>query len=164
MLNILVETITRNYMKVTSVMMKNACNKKHTLQVNPYNIWIDHLNHINKNSKGTQPTTHKEDHNNTHTNAAQKQVFTHQGKGKNPRDKDGTVTPCSICESMNHWAPNCQTTKIRKTPTTMKLFCNHPSKLLSLVEESRNVTILNSKAGKTVCRESCFNIFQESLS
>ena len=33
MLNILVETIMKNYMKITSVIMKNAKNKKHTLQV-----------------------------------------------------------------------------------------------------------------------------------
>ena len=35
-----------------------------------------------------------------------KQQFTHQGKGKNSRDKDGTITRCSICESINHWALN----------------------------------------------------------
>ena len=36
-----------------------------------------------------------------------KQQFTHQGKGESPRDKGGTITHSSICESINHWAPNC---------------------------------------------------------
>ena len=36
-----------------------------------------------------------------------KQQFTQKGKDKNPRDKDGTITCCSICESINHWALNC---------------------------------------------------------
>ena len=48
MLNMLVETITRNCTKVTSLMMKKANNKKHTLQA-----------------------THREHHNNTHTRAPQ---------------------------------------------------------------------------------------------
>ena len=38
MLNMLVETIMTSCMKVTSVMMKNANNKKHTLQVIPNDI------------------------------------------------------------------------------------------------------------------------------
>ena len=38
MLNMLVETITRNCTKVTSLMMKKANNKKHTLQVIPNDI------------------------------------------------------------------------------------------------------------------------------
>ena len=36
-----------------------------------------------------------------------KQQFTHQGKRKNPRVKDGNITCCSICESINHWTPHC---------------------------------------------------------
>ena len=41
---------------------------------------------------------------------------------------------------------------------------HRPSKLMSLVKESRNAAVLNSRASKTVCRESWFNIFDESLS
>ena len=47
MLNILVKSIMRNYMKVTLMMMRNTNNKKRTLQVISYNIWIDHFNHKN---------------------------------------------------------------------------------------------------------------------
>ena len=35
-----------------------------------------------------------------------KQQFTHQGKDKNPRGEYGTIKHYSVCESVNHWAPN----------------------------------------------------------
>ena len=28
-------------------------------------------------------------------------------KGKNPLDSKGDITLCSLCESINHWAPEC---------------------------------------------------------
>ena len=90
---------------------------------------MSHLNHVNKNNAGIQPTTHREDHNNTHTNAPQK------GNGKNTRDKDGTITHCSICESINHWAPNCADNQNQNNTYYKKIVLNqtdydHPSKLL----------------------------------
>ena len=84
-----------------------------------------------------------------------KQQFTHQGKGKNPRDKDGTITRCSICESINHWAPNCPDNQNQNNTYYNKIVLyqtdyDHPSKLLSFVDKSRNAAILDSRASKTV--------------
>ena len=90
---------------------------------------MGHLNHVNKNNAGIQPTTHREDHNNTHTNTPQ------QGNGKNTRDKDGTITYCSICESINHWAPNCPDNQNQNNTYYKKIVLHqtdydYPSKLL----------------------------------
>ena len=94
-----------------------------------------------------------------------KQQFTHQGKGKNSRDKDGTITRYSICESINHWAPNCPDNQNQNNTYYNKIVLyqtdyDHPSELLSLLDKSRNAAFLDSGASKT---ESWFNIFQESL-
>ena len=87
MCNILVETIMKNYMKVTSVMMKNVNNMKHNLQIIPNGIWIDHLNNINKSNAGIQLTMYKEDHNNTPTNAPRNSSSQTKEKVKVPETK-----------------------------------------------------------------------------
>ena len=114
----------------------------------------------NKSQRKPQQYTYKH---------SSKQQFTHQGKGKNPRDKDGTITHCSICESINHWASNCPDNKNQNNTYYNEIVLyqtdyDHPSKLLSLVDESRNAAFLDSGASKTLCGKSWFNIFQESLS
>ena len=63
---------------------KNANNKKHTLQVIPNDIWIGHLNHVNISNAGIQPTTHREDHINTHINAPQNNSSNTKEKVKIP--------------------------------------------------------------------------------
>ena len=93
MLNMLVETIIRSCMKVTSVMMTNANNKKHTLQVIPNDIWI-----INKNNAGIQPTTHREDHNNTHRNTPQNNSSHIKEQVKIPETK---MVPLHTVQSVN---------------------------------------------------------------
>ena len=75
----------------------------------------------------------------------------------------------SICQSINHWTPNCPNNQSPNNTYYNKIVLyqtdyQRPSKLLPLVKESRNAAVLNSRASKTVCRESWFNIFQESLS
>ena len=101
--------------------------------------------------------------------SSSKQQFTHQGKGKTTRDKDGAITRCSISESINHGDPNCPDNQNQNNTYYNEIVLyqtdyDHPSKLLSLVDESRNAAVLDSGVNKTVCGESCFNIFQESLS
>ena len=98
MLNMLVETIMRNCTKVTSVMMKKTKNKKHTLQVPPNDIWIGHLNHVNKNNAGIQPTTHREDYNNTHAKAPQNNSSHTKEKVKIPETK---MVPLHAVQSVN---------------------------------------------------------------
>ena len=89
-------------------------------------------------------------------------------KGKNPKDKDGNYTRCTICESINHWTPNCPDNQDHNNTFYNEIVLyqsdyDHPSKFLSLVDESRNAAVLDSGASKTVCGESWFNTFQDSL-
>ena len=156
-------------MKVASMMVKNANNKKHTLQVSPNDIWIGHLNHVNKNNAGIQITTHREGHNNIHTNAPRNNNSHTKEKVKVPQTEMVPLhTYCSICESINHyWALNCPDNQNQNSIYFNEIVLyqtdyDHPSKLLSLVDESRNVVVLNSGASITVCGEPWFNIFQES--
>ena len=37
----------------------------------------------------------------------QSQLYQRPPKGKNPLDSKGNITRCSLCESINHWAPDC---------------------------------------------------------
>ena len=67
--------------------MKNANNKKHTLQVIHHNIWINNLNHVYKNNTDIQPTTHREDHINIHTNTPQNNSSYTKEKVKIPETK-----------------------------------------------------------------------------
>ena len=87
----------KNYMKVTSVMMKNANKRKLTLQIMPNKIWIDHLNQVNKNTS-IQPTTHKEDHNNTHISAPRNNSLQTKEKVKIPETK---MIPLQAVQSAN---------------------------------------------------------------
>ena len=87
MLNILVKTIIKKYMRMNSVMMKSPNNKKHTLKVIPNDIRIEHLTHINKKKAGIQSTTHNEDHNNTNTNLPQNNSSHTSEKLKIPETK-----------------------------------------------------------------------------
>ena len=118
MFHILVKSIMKKYKKVNSVTMKNPNNKKQILKVIPDDIWINHFTQVNKNNAGTQPTTHKEDRNNIHTNLSRNNSLQ-----TNAYDYDLTDY-------------------------------HHPSKLPSLVDESRNAANLDSGASKTVCEKS----------
>ena len=116
----------------------------------------------NSSQQRSQPHSHYNYKNQT------KKHFMSNKKGKNPRDKDGTITRCSICESINHWVPNCPDNQGHNNMYYNEIVLyqtdyDHPSTFLSLVDESRNAAVLDSGASKTVCGESWFNTFQESL-
>ena len=116
----------------------------------------------NSSQQRSQPHSHYNYKNQT------KKHFMSNQKGKNPRDKDGTITRCSICESINHWVPNCPDNQGHNNMYYNEIVLyqtdyDHPSTFLSLVDESRNAAVLDSGASKTVCGESWFNTFQESL-
>ena len=96
-----------------------------------------------------------------------KQQFTNQGKGKNPRDKDDTITGFSVYKPINHWALNCPDNQSKNNTYYNKIVLyqtdyDHPSKLLSFVDESRNAVVLDSGASKTVSRKFWFNIPRKS--
>ena len=102
-------------------------------------------------------------------NKTQPKQYVQNKRGKNPRDRDGSITRCSICESINHWAPNCPDNNSHNNTYYNEIVLyqtdyDHPTTFLSLVDESRNAAVLDSGASKTVCGESWFNTFQDSLS
>ena len=61
-------------------------------------------------------------------------------KGKNSLDSKGSITRCSLCESINHWAPDCpdKTDPPNDTWLSYKAILfqgdfNHPSELKGLI-------------------------------
>ena len=117
-----------------------------------------------KFSPNNQQYRSQSSYRNSHRQYQQTQIR----KGKNPKDKDGNYTRCTICESINHWTPNCPDNQDHNNTFYNEIVLyqsdyDHPSKFLSLVDESRNAAVLDSGASKTVCGESWFNTFQESL-
>ena len=62
-------------------------------------------------------------------------------KGKNPLDKDGNLTQCLNCESVNHWAPNCSDKNAQGTYIAHKIVLHqnnslNPEQMKVLVDES----------------------------
>ena len=87
----------------------------------------------------------------------QSQLHQRFPKGKNPLNFKGNITQCTMCESINHWAPDCPD-RI-KSPNDTWLSCeailiqadfDHPSELKGLLSESWNAAVLDSGGGKTV--------------
>ena len=90
---------------------------------------------------------------------------------KNPVDKNGRITRCSICESVNHWHQSCPDKPLSGNETYMVheilLHQNEikdQKQLQTLVAETWNCGILDSGASKTVCGEKWLEEFIESLS
>ena len=68
---------------------------------------------------------------------------------------------------MNDWPLKCPNNQSQNNTYYYEILScqtdyNHPSKLLSLLDESTNAVVLDSRASKSVCGESSFNIFQEN--
>ena len=89
----------------------------------------------------------------------QTQLHQRPPKGKNPLDSKGNITRCSLCESINHWAPDFRDKTDSPNDTWLSyeaiLFqtdFDHPSELKVLLSESWNAAVLDSGASKTVCR------------
>ena len=94
---------------------------------------------------------------------------TFERKGRNPSDPAGKITRCEICDSINHWAPQCPDKRNWRSNQTfytndqsyddytsdqITLFqsdFDHPQQLKGLIAESWLHAVLDCGASKTVC-------------
>lgn len=90
---------------------------------------------------------------------------------KNPPGKDGNITRCDICESINHWAQDCPDRSSRDQDTyliheivLMEEEYQDPEKLKQLVSETWNNGLLDCGASKTVCGDTWLREYIKSLS
>ena len=85
-------------------------------------------------------------------------------KKKNPVDRYGRVTKCSICESIFHWVRDCPERGTEKEDQ-ISLFSNEIQKtyLPQFLQETINCAILDCGCVKSVCGKTWFNIYTDSL-
>ena len=60
-------------------------------------------------------------------------------KGCNPVDTWGQVNRCSVCDSVNHWAPECLTTDVLEINCTMSYY----SKVIMITQPYSKALLLN---------------------
>ena len=87
-------------------------------------------------------------------------------KGKNPVDKYGRITRCTICDSVNHWQQECPDKTSSDTLLVHEIVLHNieeTGQLLTLVSESWNCGLLDCGANKTVCGETWLKEYTESL-
>ena len=90
---------------------------------------------------------------------------------KNPTDRNGKITRCSICDSVNHWVSTCPDKEIRDNDTLLvheiilhQNEHNDPEQLKNLVAETWSSGLLDCGASKTVCGEIWLEEYIGSLS
>lgn len=92
---------------------------------------------------------------------------TEKPKAKNPLDKNGRVTRCTICDSVNHWQQDCPD-KGNGTYIVHEIVLHNkqdePGNLRHLVSETWNCGLLDCGASKTVCGEIWLQEYMKTLS
>ena len=90
-----------------------------------------------------------------------------RGKAKNPLDRNGRISRCAICESINHWQQECPDKQNDTLYTVHEIVLhndnNYPDNLKNLVAETWNCGLLDCGASKTVCGEIWLNEYINSL-
>ena len=90
-------------------------------------------------------------------------------KGKNPLDRFGRVTRCSICDSINHWQQDCpdRNSASNETYVVHEIVLHNVDdsavNLRNLVSETWNCGLLDCGASKTVCGEVWLKQYLSSL-
>ena len=88
---------------------------------------------------------------------------------RNPKDAEGNVTRCRICESKYHWVENCpvQADHLRtpaKTDISLLQSQNTDSdEVRWFVREAMNCAFLDSSCSRTVCGQNWLKCFEDSL-
>ena len=93
-------------------------------------------------------------------------------KGRNPLDRFGNITHCSICCSINHWKVDCPDKHLVENFHSSALHHvtlfeedeEDPSNIGSLVRETINCAVLDCGAARTVCGENWLDIYLSTLS
>ena len=93
-----------------------------------------------------------------------------QKKGRNRLDKQGKITRCYICESINHWAANCpdreDESKSEGVLHQVVLFQNElddSNNIKTLTHETIGAAVADCGASKTVCGESWLTSYLQLL-
>ena len=89
-------------------------------------------------------------------------------RGKNPLDKQGNITQCHNCYSINHWADACPDSHedgSNQTLYNITLFEDdeQPHNLRSLVIETIGCAVLDCGAARTVCGKTWLQTYMELL-
>ena len=91
-------------------------------------------------------------------------------QAKNPLDRNGLPTRCSICDSVNHWAHNCpdKSSPEYRTYVTNEVVLHqsdydNPDELKYLMSETWSSAVLDCGASKTVCGKEWFSQFTNNL-
>ena len=87
----------------------------------------------------------------------QPQLHQRPSKDKIPLDSRDNITRCNLCESINHWAPDCSDKTYSSNDTWLSYETipfqadfDHPSELKDFLSESWNAASLDSGASKTI--------------
>lgn len=87
--------------------------------------------------------------------------------GKNPTDKHGSITHCHICDSINHWAPDCpdkSSGKVNGALYHIVLFEDEEhDDISSLVHETLSCAVLDSGAVHSVCGQVWLDRYLQAL-
>lgn len=96
-----------------------------------------------------------------------------QNRGQyNRRTESGKTSTCRICQSVMHWAKDCQHNHERKNRDYKKpeavlkldcMFIDH-EELSYMTSEAKNIALLDCGAAKTVVGKQWYNDFENSLS
>ena len=115
------------------------------------------------------------------------EVSSRSNQERNPKNEQGVVSRCTICDSTMHWAPNCphksngvylaseyepsqQTSdesyqqELLESITLFQTDLDSPSELPNLVSDAFNCALIDCGASKTVCGKAWFDVLIESLS
>ena len=90
-------------------------------------------------------------------------------RGKNPLDKQGNITQCHTCYSINHWANDCpDKSDDDESPTLYNVVFfeddyDQPDNIKSLVHETMGCAVLDCGAAKSVCGQNWLNSYLEIL-
>ena len=90
--------------------------------------------------------------------------------GRNPPDRNGQPTRCNVCDSVNHWTPQCpdaqQPTLFQETEevTLFESDLDDTNQLTTLVAETQCAAVIDCGATKTCCGQIWWQGFTDTLS
>ena len=123
-----------------------------------------------RNKKSYKPNNGKSYKSANITNQYQFAIRQPTRRGKNPLDKQGNITQCHICYSINHWADDCpdgsEEEKASEALYSVTFFeddVENPDNIRSLVYETFGCAVLDCGAAKSVCGETWLEVYIDSL-
>ena len=119
-----------------------------------------------RNKKSYKPNNGKSCKSAKITNQYQFAIKQPTRRGKNPLDKQGNITQCHICYSINHWAADCpdgsaeeQASEALYSVTFFEDDVENPDNIRSLVYETFGCAVLDCGEAKSVCGETWLEVY-----